>query len=107
MPKTSPIPAEKLEALRKATARRAAAALLQGMAVREVDYEFVAKRIDTDISDIRNALIDLVDGNCGINGLRALSDILLALELELNFGSCDYQDHSLSQGEQQQKADAQ
>jgi hypothetical protein len=78
---------EKLEAVRRATARRAAACILQGMAMREAEFEFIADRVGAH--DVRAWLIALADGDTK-DGLRHLSDMALALELRLEFSVVPY-----------------
>jgi hypothetical protein len=78
---------EKLDAVRRATARRAAACILQGMAVREAEFEFMADRVGAH--DVRAWLIALADGETK-DGLRHLSDMALALDLRLQFSVIPY-----------------
>lgn len=78
---------EKLDAVRRATARRAAACILQGMATREAEFEFMADRVGAH--DVRAWLIALADGDTK-DGLRHLSDMALALDLRLQFAVVPY-----------------
>jgi hypothetical protein len=75
---------------RRKTKKKIAVALITAMAETDGDYAFIAKRLGETPENIKQWIVGLIDGET--RAMDEVSDLLLALGCELNFGLRAYQE---------------